>query len=192
MFSWTGAISRSVRCLADDQTRISTPRRKQCPTAPRRERRSCQPSPSSCRGYGLARPDYLSALERLYNASDCRNARRLRVAVLILLFAANIEDTAELRNIAKNRRFDGFVKAKCQWRWLLKHGQAVRQDVMGEVMQRHFIEAIAKEKINSLAHLLSHQLNNAGADLVFNATFEVYPGSWAERSVKTSLLRNQQ
>ncbi len=28
------------------------------------------------------------------------------------------------------------------------YGQTVRQTVMGEVMQRHFIEAIVKEKIN--------------------------------------------
>ncbi len=28
------------------------------------------------------------------------------------------------------------------------YGKAVRQDILGEVMQRHFIEAIIKEKIN--------------------------------------------
>ncbi len=39
-------------------------------------------------------------------------------------------------------------------------------------MQRHFIEAIVKENLAQLAHLLSPVAeNNAGADLVFNATF---------------------
>lgn len=32
------------------------------------------------------------------------------------------------------------------------YGQAVRQDVMGEVMQRHFIETIVKEKSTQRAH----------------------------------------
>ncbi|MCG9555211.1 trigger factor [Vibrio sp. Isolate31] len=101
--------------------------------------------------------------------------RRLNITVP----AANIEDavTAELRNIAKNRRFDGFRKGKVPMKMVAKmYGKAVRQDVMGEVMQRHFIEAIVKEKINPAgAPTFASVENNEGADLVFNATFEVYP-----------------
>ncbi|MBY7731841.1 trigger factor [Vibrio bathopelagicus] len=101
--------------------------------------------------------------------------RRLNITVP----AANIEDavTAELRNIAKNRRFDGFRKGKVPMKMVAKmYGQAVRQDVMGEVMQRHFIEAIVKEKINPAgAPTFAPVENNEGADLVFHATFEVYP-----------------
>lgn len=79
--------------------------------------------------------------------------RRLNITVP----AANVEDavTAELRNIAKNRRFDGFRKGKVPMKMVAQmYGQAVRQDVLGEVMQRHFIEAIVKEKSTQLAHLL--------------------------------------
>lgn len=101
--------------------------------------------------------------------------RRLNITVP----AANIEDavTAELRNIAKNRRFDGFRKGKVPMKMVAKmYGKAVRQDVMGEVMQRHFIEAIVKEKINPAgAPTFAPVENSEGADLVFNATFEVYP-----------------
>lgn len=101
--------------------------------------------------------------------------RRLNITVP----AANIEDavTAELRNIAKNRRFDGFRKGKVPMKMVAKmYGKAVRQDVMGEVMQRHFIEAIVKEKINPAgAPTFAPVENKEGADLVFNATFEVYP-----------------
>ncbi|WP_228011005.1 trigger factor, partial [Vibrio sp. OPT20] len=81
------------------------------------------------------------------------------------------------RNIAKNRRFDGFRKGKVPMKMVAKmYGKAVRQDVMGEVMQRHFIEAIVKEKINPAgAPTFAPVENNEGADLVFNATFEVYP-----------------
>ncbi|GLO60338.1 trigger factor [Vibrio sp. MACH09] len=101
--------------------------------------------------------------------------RRLNITVP----AANIEDavTAELRNIAKNRRFDGFRKGKVPMKMVAQmYGKAVRQDVMGEVMQRHFIEAIVKEKINPAgAPTFAPVENEAGKDLVFAATFEVYP-----------------
>ncbi|GLQ71822.1 trigger factor [Vibrio sp. vnigr-6D03] len=101
--------------------------------------------------------------------------RRLTITVP----AANIEDavTAELRNIAKNRRFDGFRKGKVPLKMVAQmYGKAVRQDVMGEVMQRHFIEAIVKEKINPAgAPTFAPVETEEGKDLVFNATFEVYP-----------------
>ncbi len=101
--------------------------------------------------------------------------RRLNITVP----AANIEDavTAELRNIAKNRRFDGFRKGKVPLKMVAKmYGKAVRQDVLGEVMQRHFIEAIVKEKINPAgAPTFAPVENKEGSDLVFTATFEVYP-----------------
>ncbi|MDD1796021.1 trigger factor [Enterovibrio makurazakiensis] len=93
--------------------------------------------------------------------------------------AANIEDavTAELRNIAKNRRFDGFRKGKVPLKMVSRmYGSAVRNDVMGEVMQRHFIEAIIKEKINPAgAPTFTPVDTEEGKDLVFKASFEVYP-----------------
>ncbi len=101
--------------------------------------------------------------------------RRLNITVP----AAKIEDavTAELRNIAKNRRFDGFRKGKVPLKMVAKmYGTAVRQDVLGEVMQRNFIEAIVSEKVNPAgAPTFEPVTNKAGEDLVFNATFEVYP-----------------
>ena len=109
------------------------------------------------------------------NASYCWNARRLERRLNIIV-PVNIEDavTAELRNIAKNRRFDGFRKV-APLKMVAKMYGVVRQDVMGEVMQRHFIEAIVKEKINPGAPAFAPVENKEGEDLVFNATFEVYP-----------------
>ncbi|GAD88545.1 MULTISPECIES: trigger factor [Vibrio] len=101
--------------------------------------------------------------------------RRLTITVP----AANIEDavTAELRNIAKNRRFDGFRKGKVPLKMVAKmYGNAVRNDVMGEVMQRHYIETIVKEKINPAgAPTFAPVDTTAGQDLVFTATLEVFP-----------------
>jgi len=101
--------------------------------------------------------------------------RRLNITVP----AANIEDaiTAELRSIAKNRRFDGFRKGKVPLKMVAKmYGKAVRHDILGEVMQRHFIEAIVKDKINPVgAPTFAPVKNEEGQDLVFTATYEVYP-----------------
>ncbi|MGS4880526.1 trigger factor [Photobacterium damselae] len=93
--------------------------------------------------------------------------------------AANIEDavTAELKKIAKNRRFDGFRPGKAPLKMVAKmFGASVRQDILGEVMQRHFIEAIVKEQINPAGAPTFTPVEMAeGQDLVFKATFEVFP-----------------
>lgn len=103
----------------------------------------------------------------------------LERVLTITVPAANIEDAvnAELRNIAKNRRFDGFRKGKVPMKMVAKmYGSAVRHDKMGEVMQRHFIEAIVKDKINPAGTPTFAPVEFAeGQDLVFTATFEIYP-----------------
>ncbi|MGR6833513.1 trigger factor [Aliivibrio wodanis] len=103
----------------------------------------------------------------------------LERVLTITVPAANIEDAvnAELRNIAKNRRFDGFRKGKVPMKMVAKmYGSAVRHDKMGEVMQRHFIEAIIKDKINPAGAPTFAPVEFAeGQDLVFTATFEIYP-----------------
>ena len=103
----------------------------------------------------------------------------LERGLTITVPSASIDDAVngELRNIAKNRRFDGFRKGKVPMKMVAQmYGTAVRQDVLGEVMQRHFIEAIVKEKINPAGGPTFTPVDNeAGKDLVFKATFEVYP-----------------
>ncbi|MEC6897902.1 trigger factor [Photobacterium piscicola] len=93
--------------------------------------------------------------------------------------AANIEDAvaAELRKIAKTRRFDGFRPGKAPMKMVAKmFGASVRQDILGEVMHRHFIEAIIKEKINPAGAPTFTPVEMAeGKDLVFKASFEVFP-----------------
>ncbi|KMV30259.1 trigger factor [Photobacterium swingsii] len=93
--------------------------------------------------------------------------------------AANIEDAVkvELQKIAKNRRFDGFRPGKAPIKMVARmFGASVRQEVMGEVMQRHFIEAIVKEKINPAGAPTFTPVEFAeGQDLVFKASFEIFP-----------------
>lgn len=100
--------------------------------------------------------------------------RRLNITVP----AEKIETavTAELRNIAKTRRFDGFRKGKVPLKMVAKmYGGAVRQDILGDLMQRHFIDAIIENKINPAGAPTFAPQMNENDDLVFSATFEVYP-----------------
>ncbi|CAH0532923.1 Trigger factor [Vibrio stylophorae] len=93
--------------------------------------------------------------------------------------AANIEDAvkAELRKIAKTRRFDGFRPGKAPLAMVERmFGQTVRMDAMGQAMQQHYIQAIVKEKINPAgAPTFAPVETEAGKDFVFTATYEVFP-----------------
>lgn len=93
--------------------------------------------------------------------------------------AAKIESAviSELRNIAKNRRFDGFRKGKVPLKMVSRlYGKAVRNDVMGDVMQRHFVEAIINEKITPAGAPTFVPVDiEEGKDLIFKASFDVYP-----------------
>jgi trigger factor len=101
--------------------------------------------------------------------------RRLTITV-----SADSVDTAvkgRLQQLAKTQRINGFRPGKVPVSVIKKRfGQAVRQEVAGDVMQRNFYEAIMKEKITP-AGMPTFDLTKDvdGQDLEFVATFEVYP-----------------
>ncbi|WP_341501520.1 trigger factor [Gallaecimonas sp. GXIMD4217] len=101
--------------------------------------------------------------------------RRLTIKVPADTVEAAVEQG--LRNVAKNQRMDGFRKGKVPMSLIKKRfGKAVRGDVTQELMQRHYIEAIIKEKINPAGGpTLEVVKDEDGADFEFAATFEVYP-----------------
>jgi trigger factor len=84
---------------------------------------------------------------------------------------------ARLQQLAKTQRINGFRPGKVPVSVIKKRfGDAVRQEVAGEVMQRQFYEAVIQEKINP-AGMPNFTLNKDedGQDLEFAATFEIYP-----------------
>ena len=101
--------------------------------------------------------------------------RRLTITV-----PAESVDTAvksRLQQLAKTQRINGFRPGKVPVSVIRKRfGQAVRQEVAGDVMQRNFYQAIVQEKINP-AGMPSFELtkDEDGKDLEFVAKFEVYP-----------------
>lgn len=83
----------------------------------------------------------------------------------------------ELKRVSKNARVDGFRKGKIPPQIIEKRfGASVRQDVLGDLLQKHFFNVLVENKVN-LAGRPSFNVEQfeAGKDLVFTATFEVYP-----------------
>lgn len=83
----------------------------------------------------------------------------------------------ELKRVAKNARIDGFRKGKVPPHIIEKRfGASVRQDILGDLLQNHFFQAVIENKIN-LAGRPSFTVEQFedGKDLKFSATFEVYP-----------------
>ena len=99
--------------------------------------------------------------------------------VTITIAADSIETAvkSELVNVAKKVRIDGFRKGKVPMNVVAqRYGASVRQDVLGELMSRNFIDAIIKEKINPAgAPNYVPGEYKLGEDFTYAVEFEVYP-----------------
>jgi len=87
------------------------------------------------------------------------------------------EYDGRIRHLSKTQRVDGFRPGKVPASVIAKRfGAAIEQEVAGEIMQRHFFEAIVAEKLNPAgAPQVAPQERKKGEDFVFTAKFEVYP-----------------
>ncbi|CNH36351.1 trigger factor [Yersinia thracica] len=99
--------------------------------------------------------------------------------VTITVAADSIEKAvkSELVKAAKNVRIDGFRKGHVPMNIVeQRYGASVRQDVLGELMQRNFVDAIIKEKINPAGapNYVPGQYKE-GEDFTYSVEFEVYP-----------------
>ncbi len=99
---------------------------------------------------------------------------------LTITIAADSIETAvksELVNVAKKARIDGFRKGKVPMTVIAqRYGASVRQDVLGELMSRNFVDAIIKEKINPAgAPNYVPGEYKLGEDFTYAVEFEVYP-----------------
>ncbi|EKT53524.1 trigger factor [Providencia sneebia] len=99
--------------------------------------------------------------------------------VTITVPAADIEKAvnSELASVAKKVRIDGFRKGKVPMNIVKqRYGASVMQDVLGDVMQRNFINAIVEQKINPAgAPSYKPEMLEDGKDFVYSVEFEVYP-----------------
>ncbi|MFG6177171.1 trigger factor [Halomonas sp. THAF12] len=101
--------------------------------------------------------------------------RRIKVQVP----AAEIDEAvaARLKDAAKNVRLDGFRQGKVPMSVIRqRYGRGVRDEVVGEVMRERYVKAITDENLNPAGYPeIEASVNEAGKDLEFTATLEVYP-----------------
>lgn len=101
--------------------------------------------------------------------------RRLNITVPAATIDAEVK--SRLRELAKRQRIDGFRPGKAPVSIIQKRfGLAVLQEVASEQMQRSFYDAIIENKLTPAgAPTFAPGALEAGKDLAFTATFEVYP-----------------
>lgn len=82
-----------------------------------------------------------------------------------------------LEEARKNMRINGFRPGKVPLREVKRrYGDAVRQDVLDEVMRESFIKAVEQEKLEPAGMpQMEPTVNESGKDLEFVATFDVFP-----------------
>ncbi|MBN7821458.1 trigger factor [Bowmanella sp. Y26] len=100
-----------------------------------------------------------------------------RLTITVPAEKIDVAVKSRLQQLARTQRVNGFRPGKVPVTVIQKRfGQAVRQEIAGEVMQRNFYEAVIQEKL-SPAGMPAFELkkDNQGEDLEFVASFEVYP-----------------
>ena len=83
----------------------------------------------------------------------------------------------QVQQTARTVRIDGFRPGKVPLKVVQKrYGAGIRQDVVGEILQQSFYEAVQQEKlIPAGGPSIEMKTDEAGKDVEFVATFEVYP-----------------
>ncbi|WP_027331029.1 trigger factor [Marinimicrobium agarilyticum] len=101
--------------------------------------------------------------------------RRLTVGVP----AAEVDSEVQkrLQQAAKNIRINGFRKGKVPMKVVKqRYGAGVRQEVLGELINRSFYDAVRKEDVKPAGQpSIEPKQFEEGKDLEYIATFEVYP-----------------
>lgn len=116
--------------------------------------------------------------------------RRLTVGVP----AQRIEDEVNkrLQQASKNIRLDGFRPGKVPFKVIRQRfGEGVRREVVGEVMGQTYQEAIVQEKLRPAGQpSIEPKQLDAGKDLEYVATFEVFPEVEARDLNATTIARH--
>ena len=105
------------------------------------------------------------------------NGLERRVTIGVPAESIESEISKRLQQLSRSQRLPGFRPGKLPMnvvnqRW----GDSVRREVWGDTMQRSFYDAVVKEKLNPAGNpRIEPKSLEAGKDVQFVATFEVYP-----------------
>lgn len=101
--------------------------------------------------------------------------RRMTVNVDEDRIASAVDD--RLKNMTRTVKLKGFRKGKVPFNVVKQHyGKQVREEVVGEVLQSTFYEAVSQEKLQPAGNPNFDDLKNEpGQGLAYTATFEIFP-----------------
>ncbi len=102
--------------------------------------------------------------------------RRLNVTVLQEKIESEVE--SRLKRLARTAKIHGFRSGKVPLKIVSQqYGPKVRQEVMGEVLQRSFGEAVLEQKLRVAGYprFEAKEVTENTPQFEFSATFEVYP-----------------
>ncbi len=102
--------------------------------------------------------------------------RRLDVTLPQSQIEAEVE--SRLKRIARTARMHGFRPGKVPLKVIAQtYGPQVRQEVLGDAVQRSFAEAVRSRnlRVAGLPHFEPKPSPESGTDFQYSATFEVYP-----------------
>ncbi|MCC5882824.1 MAG: trigger factor [Halomonas sp.] len=93
--------------------------------------------------------------------------------------AAEVDEAVEarLKDTAKNIRLNGFRKGRVPMTVVRqRYGRGVRDEVVGELMRERYVRAITEQNLNPAGFpSIEPKVDEAGKDLEFVASLEVYP-----------------
>lgn len=100
-----------------------------------------------------------------------------RITVGVPAEQVDSEVVKRLQDAAKKVRINGFRVGKVPFKVVKQRfGEGIRQEVLGEVINRTYFEALQKEEINPAGMpSINTTKNEEGEDLEYIATIEVYP-----------------
>lgn len=99
----------------------------------------------------------------------------MRVAIPAAEIDASVE--ARLQNLSKTARINGFRPGKVPMRVIRsRYRDQVEQEVTGELLQNRFFQAVSDQNLKPAGMpKIDPEQRSHGEDLVFTASFEVYP-----------------
>lgn len=121
----------------------------------------------------------MSASDNMEISVSVENTGSLGRKMTVAVPAERVEQEIDqrLKNVGRKARIKGFRPGKVPLSVIRqKFGGQVRQEVLGEIMQSSYSEAISREKLNPAgAPQIAADSLDKGQDLRYTATFEVYP-----------------
>jgi trigger factor len=120
----------------------------------------------------------MNEVSKMQVSVEATNGLERRMTVAIPAERVEKEVENRLKTLSRTAKLAGFRPGKVPMKVIAsKYGHQVRQEVLDEVTQRTFQEAVMQEKLQPAGRpRIEPRLTETGKDFEYTAVFEVYPG----------------